>query len=73
MLLDLRPANLMQQELPLDDNVVDSGANRLIQALNAMNQRFGRSAVTLASAGLAREERKWTMKQERRTPGYTTD
>jgi hypothetical protein len=28
---------------------------------------------TLASAGLAGEQRQWSMKQERRTPGYTTD
>jgi DNA polymerase V len=27
----------------------------------------------MASAGLAGELRQWSMKQERRTPGYTTD
>lgn len=44
-----------------------------MQALDAVNQRFGRGTVTLASAGLAGEQRQWSMKQERRTPGYTTD
>ena len=44
-----------------------------MQALDAVNQRFGRGTLTLASAGLAGEKRQWSMKQERRTPGYTTD
>jgi DNA polymerase V len=73
MLLDLRPADLVQQELMLEDDGADPGANRLMQALDAVNQRFGRNTVALASAGLAGEERQWTMRQERRTPGYTTD
>lgn len=73
MLLDLRPTDLMQQELALDDDVADPGGTRLMQALDAVNQRFGRGTVALASAGLAGELRQWSMKQERRTPGYTTD
>jgi DNA polymerase V len=44
-----------------------------MQALDAVNQRFGRGTLSLASAGLAGEQRQWRMKQERRTPGYTTD
>jgi DNA polymerase V len=44
-----------------------------MQALDAVNQRFGCCKVALASAGLAGELRQWQMKQERRTPGYTTD
>ena len=44
-----------------------------MQALNAVNQHFGRNTVALTSAGLAGDERQWTMRQERRTPGYTTD
>jgi DNA polymerase V len=73
MLLDLRPADLVQQELALDDEVADPGGSRLMQALDAVNQRFGRNTLSLASAGLAGEPRQWCMKQERRTPGYTTD
>lgn len=44
-----------------------------MQALDAMNQRFRRGTIALASTGLADEQRQWTVKQERRTPGYTTD
>ena len=73
MLLDLRPANLVQQELALDDDVADPGGSRLMQALDAVNQRFGRRKLNRASTGLAGEGRQWSMKQERRTPGYTTD
>ncbi len=44
-----------------------------MQAMDAVNQRFGRGTVALACAGLAGGQRQWSMKQERRTPGYTTD
>ena len=40
--------------------------------MDALNQRYGRGTVKLASAGLATDRRAWTMKQERRTPDYTT-
>ena len=73
ILLDLQPTDLIQEELVFEDDVAYPGVSRLMQALDAVNQRFGRNTVTLASAGLASEEQQWTMKQERRTPGYTTD
>ncbi len=73
MLLDLRPADLIQEELALEDDMAAPGGCRLMQALDAMNQRFGRGTVALASTGLAGDRREWSMKQERRTPGYTTD
>ena len=37
-----------------------------------LNQRYGRGTVFVASAGLAGDRRSWTMKQKRRTQGYTT-
>ena len=43
-----------------------------MQALDAVNKRYGRGAILLASAGLAGERRVWGMKQGRKTPGYTT-
>jgi len=73
ILLDLRPADLIQQELALDGAIGDRGSTRLMQALDAVNQRFGGGTVALASAGLAGNPQQWRMKQERRTPGYTTD
>ncbi|WP_366522181.1 DUF4113 domain-containing protein [Rhodoferax sp.] len=99
MLLDLRPADLVQHELALDipsggassamgaqgerlhldpvagmqDGASATGSERLMQAMDTVNQRFGRGTLSLASAGLAAVPQHWHMKQERRTPGYTTD
>ncbi len=44
-----------------------------MRTMDAVNDRFGRGTLTLGSAGLCREAgKRWTMKQERRTPRYTT-
>ena len=75
MLLELSPAGHMQGELDLGDPEpceTQTGQARLMQALDAVNHRYGRGTLILGSAGLARERRTWSMKQERRTPRYTT-
>ena len=33
---------------------------------------MGKGTAHIASAGLAGDKRNWAIKQERRTPGYTT-
>lgn len=43
-----------------------------MRALDAINLRYGRGTLKLASAGLEGNGRLWTMRQERKTPGYTT-
>lgn len=71
MLLDLQPDSVQQGELDLgDDSCHDRG--KLMIALDGLNRRYGRGTVLTASAGLAGAKRVWSMKQERRTPGYTT-
>jgi DNA polymerase V len=71
MLLDLQPDTVKQGELDLQDD--DAPDRRgLMTTLDDLNQRYGRGTVLMASAGLAGDRRAWTMKQERRTPGYTT-
>jgi DNA polymerase V len=71
MLLELQPDSMQQHELDLeDDNVEDRG--KLMSALDGLNQRYGKGTVLIASAGAAGPSRVWSMKQERRTPGYTT-
>ena len=71
MLLDLQPDTVSQGELDLQgDEGPDCG--KLMSTLDQLNQRFGRGTVLMASAGLAGEQRAWVMKQERRTPQYTT-
>ena len=72
MLLELQSDSVQQKELALeDDDVLDRG--NLMATLDGLNLRYGRGTVSMASAGLAGDRRAWTMKQERRTPQYTTN
>lgn len=72
MLLELQSDAVVQHELALDDaDAVDRG--QLMATLDQLNQRYGRGTVAMASAGLDGDRRVWSMKQERRTPAYTTD
>jgi hypothetical protein len=41
--------------------------------LDHITERSDRGTLHLASAGTAGPQRKWVMKQARKTPGYTTD
>ena len=71
ILLELQPNTVLQTELDLQaDEAPERG--RLMVAMDDLNQRYGRGTVKMASAGLAGDRRAWAMKQERRTPGYTT-
>lgn len=72
MLMDLSPADRSQHELPLDAEENRADRSALMQVLDGMNRRYGRGTVQLASAGLEGNGRLWAMRQERRTPGYTT-
>lgn len=71
MLLELQPDSQVQQELDLDEQ---DGTDRshLMTTMDRVNGRYGRGTVLLASAGLRGDKRSWAMKQERRTPQYTT-
>lgn len=41
--------------------------------MDAVNDRFGKgAAVHVAATGQSGAEREWVMRQERRTPRYTT-
>ena len=80
MLLDLRPQGQVQSELDLFGQAVEvvpgvqccDRGSRLMAALDALNDRFGKGAVRLASAGVQDQPRRWDMRQERKTPQYTT-
>jgi DNA polymerase V len=74
MLLDLQSDRVHQGELDLcgEDGGEVADRSRLMTTLDDLNQRYGRGTVLMASAGLAGDRRAWEMKQERRTPGYTT-
>ena len=70
VLMDLRREVLCQGELDLGD--LPASRPRLAQVLDQLNARYGQDTVFLASAGLGGRARRWSMKQERRTPRYTT-
>lgn len=71
MLMELSPAS--QHQFSLDLGVEpDESRGRLMTAMDALNKRFGKGTLALATAGVANEPKQWAMKQERRTPRYTT-
>jgi len=71
MLLDLMPDNVSQGEFDFDaPETRDRG--KLMAAMDAINDRFGRGAIHVGSAVGAGAPRDWSMRQERLTPQYTT-
>ena len=71
MLLDLMPDSVSQGEFDFDaPETRDRG--KLMAAMDAINDRFGRAAIHVGSAVGAGVERDWSMRQERLTPQYTT-
>jgi DNA polymerase V len=71
MLLDLAPASLQQRELDLEGDDAPE-RTRLMDAMDTLNGRYGKGTVHVASTGNDDHRRQWGMKQERRTPHYTT-
>ena len=72
MLLDLAPESRVQHELPLEDDALDTGRARLMTAMDTLNGRFGKGTIHVASTGIDDHTREWGMRQDRRTPNYTT-
>ena len=86
MLLELGDASIQQGELDFGSQntndhdlfmPTEAKADRsdLMAALDGINGRYGKGTLKLASAGLQNQTRasQWRMKQERRTPRYTTE
>ena len=78
MLLDLQPATVGQQELDLGGDDIDREArnHRLMAAMDAIQERYGRESIQLGSATTPIHRAgfsAWKMKQERRSARYTTN
>lgn len=72
MLLDLCPAAVQQGDLLFDEPCRDQ--SKLMEAMDSVNARFGKGTVHVASTGVPeQDESGWRMRQERRTPRYTTN
>lgn len=68
ILMDLRPDTFLQGRL-FDEPTAPRHSQAAMAALDAVNERFGRDVLQIASAGTAP---RWAMKSENRTPRYTT-
>lgn len=68
MLMDLGP-DTARQGMLFDAPRARENSVKVMAALDALNQRFGRDVVHLGSAGLAP---RWAMRADNKTPCYTT-
>ena len=75
MLVELQSSQQEPTSLDLFDEVEETqpdGRCNLMATLDALNERFGRDAVGLASAAKKNERSRHASRQERRSPRYTT-
>lgn len=70
LLLDIVGPEVVQGELALEPPVADR--SRLMCTMDALNQRYGKGTVHVAGTGQASTS-SWGVRQERRTPRYTTE
>jgi DNA polymerase V len=66
MLSEISPVTHRQGDL-LEGSI--SSNDKLMLALDTLNQRFGRGSVKVSTQGVYKD---WQMKQERKSPDYTT-
>ncbi|WP_010465839.1 Y-family DNA polymerase [Acidovorax radicis] len=71
MLLDLVPGCVLQGELDLEEED-QRDRTKLMVALDTLNQRYGKGTVHSGATGGTNKGKDWGMRQERRTPQYTT-
>jgi DNA polymerase V len=67
MLGDISPVTMVQGDLL---EPVKTSDTKLMKAIDGLNSRFGRGTVKLSSGEFQGE---WGMRQERKSPDYTTD
>lgn len=73
MLLDIQPARREQFELDLGEPAAERDRSRLMKAMDSVNDRWGKGTVKVGSGKVGEAPRDWGMKQDRRTPAYTTE
>ena len=71
MLMDLSSDATMQCELDIEPTE-NRNQTKLMKAMDALNDRYGRGTVQVGSAPSRHAAREWSMRQERLTPQYTT-
>lgn len=76
MALALSPAEHGQVEMPFGIAPDDSKSQlraELMATMDKVNDKYGRGSLHVAATKSVAVAKPWTMKQERRTPQYTTD
>ena len=66
MLSEISPVTRQQGDLL---ETAPAGNQRLMQALDTLNKRYGRGAVKISTQGAYKD---WQMRQERKSPCYST-
>lgn len=70
MLMDIGPAGAGQGRLDLFAE--EEARPELMHAMDRINAKYGRGSIRVASSGAGERQRPWQMRQELRTPHYTT-
>jgi len=70
LLLDLTPTHQVQESLIAPEQPTGRDMSALMEAVDHINARWGKGVVCAGSAMAAGH---WSMKQERRSPCYTTN
>jgi len=68
ILMDFQQAEALQEDM-FTDNTLDDKDNRLVEALDLVNEKYGRNTLKIADEGL---KNKHALKQTRRSKSYTT-
>lgn len=69
ILMNLAPAGIRQAALFTDDAAIADRTQSLMKTVDLINRRMGQDTLFLAGAGIAKD---WHMKQEHKSPCYTT-
>jgi DNA polymerase V len=78
MLIDIQSESVQQKELDLeplattDNEPTPRHNSKLMAAMDVIHGRYNRETLYAAATGQSGPAREWGMKQERRTPRYTT-
>lgn len=72
MLLELQPQGVVQLGLDFDAGATQR-STRVMEAMDALNARFGKGTVVVGSTAPAGTQSAWMMQQSRKSPPFTTD
>jgi DNA polymerase V len=70
MLGEIVPADKVQTDLFSSPAAAPAKSTRLMTAMDSVNRHMGKQSLVLASQGFSQP---WKMKQENRSPAYTTN